>query len=280
MGVLEFDFGICADSGYDEDGHPELGLDHYGPVGQASGAKTAHIHPFGFDSRPLDPEATSEGTPTTGCSALLVHDGDRLSMMPLDDARVVAKLPKQRKGGSRQYCGDGNYAMFDGEDPAKLKRAGSYTVSVKYVAGDGATKAMLLSFNKRTLGEEEMTLLHGEGHGLTLGASGKRNATLMNAKGTAWFQTNDDGNTIAGKLTVQGACVLGDVSATGVATQLTMLPMFLAFQAFLTALQPFLASPAGLAGAGTAQPVAATALALQVALALPTTFSQKVKASS
>lgn len=251
MGILELDFGICADSGHDEDGHPELGLDHYGPVGEASGAKGAHVHPFGFDSRPIDPDATSDGTPTKGCGMLVINDGDRMNLMPLEDPRIVAKLPKNRKGGSRQYCADGNYAMFEGLDPAKVVREGSYVASVKYVAGDGATKAHVFRMDKRLSGKEQISLLHGEGHGLTVAATGKKPASLRNAKGDAGFTTDDGGNTISGKTKVIGALTVGQ---PGAAQGLVMYPQFAAM------MEQLLTIVAGIVGtAGTGAPAAALA---------------------
>lgn len=251
MGTLELDFGICADSGHDEDGHPELGLDHYGPVGQASGAKGAHVHPFGFDSRPLDPDEASDGVPKVGCGALVINDGDRMNMMPLDDPRIVAKLPKQRKGGSRQYCADGGYAMFEGLDPAKKVREGSYIASVKYEAGDGATKAHVFRMDKRTKGKEQLSVLHGEGHGLTIAATGKKPASLRNVKGDAGFTTDDAGNTISGKTKIIGALTVGPPAA---AQSLVMYPQFVAM------MQQLLTIVGGIVGtSGTGAPAAALA---------------------
>lgn len=209
MGILELDFGIIADSGFDEDGIPEYGLDHYGPVGQASGAKSVAVHPWGFDGTPLDPEATSDGTPTKGCGGLVMDDGDRKNIMALDDPRIIEKLPKVRKGGSRQYCADGNYAMFEGEDPAKAVRAGSYVATVKYDAEDGATKAHVFRMEKRKKGKEQISLVHGEGHGLTLAAGGLRAASLLNRKGKAGFTTDDKGNTILGTTKIIGSLSVG-----------------------------------------------------------------------
>lgn len=208
MGTIEFDFGICTDSGFDEDGHPEIGADHYGPPGEASGAKGAHIHPFGFDSRPLDPDPQPDGAARTGCGMLRFNDGDRISAMPIDDPRVVAKLPKLRKGGSRQYCAAGSFAIFDGEDPAKKDRAGGYTLGVKY-----GTKSHVLSMACRKDGKEEVSLKHGEGHGVVATAGGKRSALLRNAAGDAYFETNDSGNVINGKTKVQGGMAVGDPGA-------------------------------------------------------------------
>lgn len=255
MGTLEFDFGLCADSGHDEDGVPEIGLDHYGPIGKASGAKGAHVHPFGFDSRPLDPDATSDGTPTTGCAALVINDGDRVNMMPLDDPRVVPKLPKLRKGGSRMYCGAGSFAIFDGEDPKKVDRPGGYTIGVKY-----GTKSHLLSMAIRKDGKEEVSFKHGEGMGVVGTAGGKRSMVMRNAKGDAYFETNDGGNVINGASTkVNGGMSVGQpAAATPVALAL---PLISILGQIISIVGAFNAS----AGAGAA--VGAPLLALQGQLA-------------
>lgn len=249
MGILELDFGICVDSGHDEDGHPELGLDHYGPVGEAGGAKGTHVHPFGFDSRPLDPDDASDGAPKMGCGMLVMRDGDSMNYMPIEDPRIVAKLPKNRKGGSRQYCADGGYALFEGLDPAKKVREGSYIATVKYEASDGATKAHVFRMDKRTKGKEQLSLLHGEGHGLTLAATGKKPASLRNTKGNAGFTTDDDGNTISGKTKVIGALTVGPPPA---AQGVVMYPQFAAM------MQQLLTIVAGIVGTtGTGAPAAA-----------------------
>ena len=208
MSAIEFDFGIASDSAYDPDGHLELGIDHYGSTEGAGGAKAANCTPFGFISRPLDPEATADGTPTTGCGILWWREGDHLNAMPLEDPRVVSKIPKVRKGGSMMFCAEGSFALFDGEDPAKVDRAGSFTLGVKYPG-----KSHVLSMGVRKNGKEEVSLKHGSGAGLAMTAEGKKSALLRNASGNAYFETNDDGNVINGKTKVQGGMVVGQPAA-------------------------------------------------------------------
>ncbi len=202
MSIIEFDFGVAADSAYDEDGHLEIGLDHYGSVDKAGGAKATAVHPYGFASRPLDPKKAGDDI-AEGCGLLVVADGDRLNVMPIEDQRTVDKLPKLRKGGSYQYCSDGGFAMFEGEDPAGVVRPGSYVVSTKY-----GSKAHVFRLDKRKDGKEQVTLTHGEGHGLVL--NGEKSAMLRNAAGNGYFETNNDGNVIAGKTKIVGACTVGE----------------------------------------------------------------------
>ena len=211
MSQIEFDFATVSDSGYDDDGFLEVGIDHCGDTEKVGGAKATACMPYGFDSRPLDPTEAGE------CEMLFLRESDRHSAMPTTDRRVVALLPKQRKGGSRQYCADGNYLMFEGADPATAapKRAGSMVASVKYVAEDGSTKAHVLRMDKRTAGSEQISFLHGEGQGLVMTATGKKSALLRNAAGTAGFETNNGGNTISGKTKVVGSLTVGPAGAQG-----------------------------------------------------------------
>lgn len=208
----EFDFGVAALSEYDEDGHLGIAVDHCGEDGKPGAPPAAAITPFGFSARPLDPDKDGSGTVTMGCGLLWWRNGDQLNAMPLDDPRVVKLLPKLRKGGTMQFCAAGSYALFDGEDPAGQTRAGSYLVAAKY-----GSKSHLLSMNVRKDGKEQVSLKHGEGHGVEFTAGGKRSAILRNAGGNGYFEANDERNVIAGKTTVQGALTVGGAAATSVA---------------------------------------------------------------
>ena len=209
MSQLEFDFGMAAFSGYDDD---QLGIsiDHCGDEEDQAGAPPAdNCTPFGFLSRPLDPSTDANGELTEGCGLLWWRNGDQLNAIPIDDPRVTKLLPKLGKGGSMQFCGAGNYALFDGEDPAGVARPGSYVVATKYGA-----KAHMLQMSVRTEGAEQVALVHGEGHGLVATGGGARSAVLRNAPGTAYLETNDGGNVIAGPTTVQGSMTVGGETAT------------------------------------------------------------------
>lgn len=244
MNQLDFDFGVVADSDYDDDGFLELGIDHCGEEGKAGGAKATQCMPFGHDSRPLDPDGDSH------CDMLWWRDSDRHNAMPMTDARVVALLPKLRKGGSRMYCADGAYVMLEGEDPAKAKRAGSLVASTKYEAGDGSTKAHVLRMDKRTKGREQISFLHGEGHGLVMTAGGKKSALLRNTTGDAGFETNDGGNTISGKTKVVGSLTVGPAGAQGL---VMAKPLIAILQQLIAIVTPIV----GVSGAGA--PAAALA---------------------
>lgn len=252
---LQFDFATVSDSAYDDDGFLEIGIDQCGVPGvDGGGSKGAFCSPFGFDARPRDPDASGE------CDMLWWRESDRHSAMPMVDRRVVPLLPKQRKGGSRQYCADGGYAMFEGDDPGKVVRPGSYVASVKYVAGDGSTKAHVLRFDKRSIGKEQVTMLHGEGQGLVMTASGKKSALLRNSTGDAGFETSDAGNSIIGKTRVVGSLTVGPAGAQGL---VMAKPLIAILQQLIAILTPIV----GLSGTGAP----AAALAAQLA-AIETKF--------
>lgn len=236
MSQLAFDFGVATFSEYDsEDGHLGISFDH---PGENAGVPPAEaFSPFGFISRPLDPEADAEATPTTGCTVFLVQDGDAHHLMPLQDPRVTEILPQVRKGGAMFYCAAGSYALWDGVDPNGINRPGSLTISAKY--GD---KSHLLTMNVRKDGKEDIQFRHGEGHGLVATAGGKKSALLRNAAGTAYFETNDDGNVIAGKTKVQGPLTVGDQAAAANGEVALAKPLLAALAAMAAAAGPAAAS--------------------------------------
>jgi hypothetical protein len=209
MQQLAFHFGVVTGSEYDEDNHLGLQLDHFGEAGSVPAEV---VMPFGLMARPLDPAVDGDASPQEGCTSLWNEEGSRTAAMPLSDNRVVALLPKLRKGGSMLYCGAGNYALFDGEDPDGVKRAGSFYIGVKYGTG-AAKKSHLFAMVNRDDGQEFVTLVHGKGHGLLLTGDGKNSAILKNKSGNAYFEACDDGINIAGDMSLAGACRIGDTSA-------------------------------------------------------------------
>jgi hypothetical protein len=216
MAQIEFDFGMAVASDYDEDGHLQVGIDLPGGAddgGAGGGAPSEVLAPFGFLSRPLDPVKDAAGTISVGCGMLWLRNGDQRHCFLLEDPRIIALLPKLKKGGSIVFCADGNFLLFDGEDPTGKTRPGSLTGSVKYRNSKDETRAHVLAMDKRTAGKEQLSLLHGEGQGLMCMATGKRPAVLRNAKGTAWLETNDDGNVLAGKTKAQGSLTVGEQAA-------------------------------------------------------------------
>lgn len=205
---LSFHFGVATGSEYDEDNHLGIQIDHFGEAGSTL-AET--VMPFGLLARPLDPAVDGDASPQEGCTLMWNEEGSRTAAMPLSDNRVVPLLPKLRKGGSMLYCGAGNYALFDGEDPSDdTKRAGSFYIGVKYGTG-AAKKSHGLHMVCRDDGGEYVWLTHGYGHGLMLNQSGS--AILKNKSGRAYLEACDDGINIVGDTSLAGSCRVGDSNA-------------------------------------------------------------------
>lgn len=208
---VHLDFGQVVLSSYDDDKHLELSLDHYGEA--EAGAKPAEaLCPLGTLARPLDADQSNDGSPEVASEVLLMTVGDDLYALPLNDPRQTASLPPLKKGGYLTYCpaAPGTFSLFDGkpDDPESTTRAGSWTVSVKY-----SSKAHFLQFDVRTDGKEAVSLKHGDGMGLQMVSGGKRSAVFRNAEGNAYLEANDDGLTLAGDTSIQGALGVGMIGA-------------------------------------------------------------------
>jgi len=219
---IPFDFAQSILSEYDEDGVLGVQLDHYGGEGHA----TSEVHsPFGFQARPLDPDKDASGEPGAGCAVLWWREGGQTHAMPLNDHRVRELLPKLRKGGSMMYSGSGSYAVFDGEDPAKVARPGSFIVGIPYTSG-GKDRAHTLTLDKRTDGSESVSLRHGSGMGVQMVAGGKNSIVIRNAAGDAYVEINDDGVIINGELKVNGAITSGDPGTSEALVKLEALALW------------------------------------------------------
>jgi len=209
---VSLDFAQVLGSEYDDDGHIGLSLDHYGEE-EASGQAAELLCPLGIVVRPVDPDVSNDGSPEGVSPVLQMTEGDHVAAMPLNDPRVTSQLPKQKKGGFLTYCpaAPGSFFVFDGLDPEKKKRAGSFTLSAKYTSG--SAKAHFFQFDVREDGKEAVSLKHGEGMGLQMMSGGLRSAVFRNATGNAFVEVNDEGIILAGKIKQQGSMTVGQMAA-------------------------------------------------------------------
>lgn len=209
---VSLDFAQVLGSEYDDDGHIGLSLDHYGEE-EASGQAAELLCPLGIVVRPVDPDVSNDGSPEGVSPVLQMTEGDHVAAMPLNDPRVTSQLPKQKKGGFLTYCpaAPGSFSVFDGLDPEKKKRAGSFTLSAKYTSG--SAKAHFFQFDVREDGKEAVSLKHGEGMGLQMMSGGLRSAVFRNAAGNAFVELNDEGIILAGKIKQQGSMTVGQMAA-------------------------------------------------------------------
>lgn len=214
MSQLELEFMMSVLADYDEDRHLQIQTDSPGVDGAGGTRPAEALSPHGFISRPLDADKGAAETEIgLGAPGLCVTAGDHRYLIPFTDPRDVPKLPKVRKGGSMQYGGAGDYrsfALFDGEDPNGVGRAGSYTLGVSYGSG-GVKKTLGFSLDIRTAGKESISLVHGEGQRMTFGADGL--LEMRSASGSQAVMLNDDGTVITGEAQVSGSLTVGDLSA-------------------------------------------------------------------
>lgn len=228
------EFAQVLTSEYDEDKHLRCTLDL---PGGDSCQPVEVISPLGFAARPLDPDDVSGGAPDGVSEVIQFTRGDVISVLPVNDPRVVTQLPALKKGGTISFCiaSPRSYGFFAGLDPKKVDRAGSYTLSTGY--GDGANaKAHFFNFDIREDGEESVTLKHGDGHGLMFTTGGKHSAVLVNKDGSAFVEVNDEGIVFSGKLKAQGSTTIGDMAAADA------VPKMKALIAYMTVLEGKLAA--------------------------------------
>lgn len=189
--VLRWDAGTAQGSEYN-DGFLTVQPDFYGE--KASGGEGGVVQlPFGFLSRPLDPDEQG------ACQVLYAYEGDQLHTMPTLDARVIDKLPQLPKGSSIQFGADGGFGQFDPETH-------TWTLYIPTdFDGEGTpTKAHLLQIGKDTNGKRCVTLLHADGPGISILEGGKKSVVIKNAASNAYVEVNDDGIVLNGKVTIKG----------------------------------------------------------------------------
>ena len=250
MSAIGWDIGVAMLSEYDADGFIGIQVDAFGEEYSGVEPYEAH-HTLGFVSRPRDPEVDSEGNPKpeASCTVLYGMEGPRGHAMLLGDPRSTAKLPKLKKGGAMFYAPAAkSYALFDGIDEKTGKRPGSFTVAT--ALGDTG-KSHVLSLDVRADGKEAVSLKHGAGHGLDLGADGS--ALLRNQAGDAWLSANDDGVDVSGAMTVQGSLAVGAPAAQAVVLADPLIAYLTALEAALAAHSPPI----------IVQPISSIALALK-----------------
>ena len=246
--MIDWDLGVCMASQYDAQGFLGIAVDLYGE-GQASGQVFEPIHPYGFISRPADPDKDENGNPKVGAGALYASEGDRKFVMPLGDPRAVAKVPQVKLGGSAQYCQPGGFAYFDGA-------TGSYQVYVPY---DNNTKGMRFAITVDTAGQECIQFCHGSGMNVTMGAQNE-DIVLMSANGQNWIRIDDSGITVSGNVTVEGGALLG--GSTGGKDFVT----FDAFLSWAVAVEQLFATKLDGAGAPFNPAISLTLTPIQVAM--------------
>jgi len=209
MGQLELDFGVAALFDYDEDGHLQVGTDAPGLDGKAGTQPAEALLPIGMYGAGLDPDKGPDGDVGLGVPLLTITVGDRRYVLPLNDPREASKVPKVKKGGRMLAGGAGEHRSFvliDGEDKTGVSKPGSVSIFASYSKA-GAKKSLALSLNVRESGEEEISLVHGDGARVTISKSG---TSITAPGGQNYLDVSDDANALAGETTVQGSLTVGE----------------------------------------------------------------------
>ncbi len=187
-------------SEYSDDGFLGVATDSHGDSSKGLPSYEA-IHPLGLISRPRDPDANDDGSPSTSATAIRFIGGNEEHVMAVGDCRATPKLPRLDKGSVALYADSGNatipFLLLSGLD-------GSAQLYVPY-RGTAAT----LAFDVSTEGAESIQIIHGAGMGFSMTAGGKNDCILHNRQGTAYIGVNDDGLKLNGNLQTVGATQLG-----------------------------------------------------------------------
>lgn len=209
---IEIDFGVIALQDYDEDGHPQASTDSPG-IGSSSGTQPAEVlTPLGLGTRALDADGGGRAGIGLGAPCLEIWYGDRRYVLPLEDPRDVAKVPKLRKGGRILAGGAGEHRSFvaiDGLDPSGTQKPGSISIFASYSKG-GSKKSLGVSLNVRDEGDEEITLVHGDGARVTIDKDG---TSITSPNGEHYAHVTNDGNVLAGDSKIVGSCAVGEAAA-------------------------------------------------------------------
>lgn len=199
---IQFDFGTVMFAGYDADGHPVVQPDVLGSEPGVDPSETHHF--FGFMGLPFDPVLAADGRPIPNESGSLMYarSGDDIHVFPLENTRLVTKIPRLKNGGSVQYGGKPARPAFSMIDGA----TGSYTLYVPYAFnGDTPGKAHTINVDVRG-GSESVAIVHGDGMAVTLYQD---SVVIKNASGSVYLEVSGSKVTINGDLQINGSLQFG-----------------------------------------------------------------------
>jgi hypothetical protein len=190
---FDFDLGVVRFSEYDGDGFLGIQMDAYGDDDE-TGAPTVELqYPFGFVSRPADPDVDPTTKLALGASVLMAADGNERHAWLASDPRTIPLLPQLQKGSSMQFGSDGSFCTLD---PVTRQ----WTVYVVLAQGsDGlATSALLIQAGKDTNNDDIFTVVHPSGAHIDIDKDGKIN--LVSPNGQNFLSVSDTGVTVSGAL--------------------------------------------------------------------------------
>ena len=170
---INFRIHQVAYSEVDANGFIGIQFDAFGEEDSGMPAVEAH-HPFGFMSRPSDPDVDPDGQPKFGCNVLVGWDGDEAHAWVLADPRTRPKLPALQKGESLQYGAGGNFVRCHLDGRVSMFTTDDGTPTGKTVALQIKPDGLLFSapWGKLTFDATGFHVLHVSGAAIDLGAIG------------------------------------------------------------------------------------------------------------
>jgi hypothetical protein len=215
-GGLDWDIGTSQFTEYDDDGFLGAQLDVHGE--KNPGGPPYEVHsPFGFASRPLDPDDAGKG-----CQTLYAREGGRGHAWFLGDPRVQDKIPALKKGASALYSAFGAFFHLETNDETSDPTATLY-VPVEWTGGGPLTgtpsKAHAVTVGIDGNGDRVLNLVHADGMALLMTAGGKNSVIIKNKAGDAFLEVNDDGVINNGNAKQMGSLAVGVDAIAGDTTQ-------------------------------------------------------------
>lgn len=170
-----FDFRLHQVSYSEVDANGFIGIqfDAFGEEKSGMPAVEAH-HPFGFMSRPVDPDVDADGAPKFGCNVLVGWDGDEAHAWVLADPRSRLVLPTLLRGESIQYGAAGNFVRCHLDGRVSVFTTDDGTTTGKTVAFQVKPDGFLMNapWGKLTFDATGFHVLHVSGARFDLGAIG------------------------------------------------------------------------------------------------------------
>ncbi|MEO7032735.1 MAG: hypothetical protein ABI548_02805 [Polyangiaceae bacterium] len=186
MGHSGFEFRLhqVAYSEVDANGFIGIQFDAFGEEKSGMPTVEAH-HPFGFMSRPSDPEVDSNGAPQFGCNVLVGWEGEEAHAWVMADPRSRLVLPVLQKGETLFYGAAGNFFRCHADGRVSMFTTDDGTPNGKTVALQIKPDGLLFSapWGKITFDATGFHVLHSSGAAIDLGAIGGL-ASPLDALGT------------------------------------------------------------------------------------------------
>lgn len=203
-----FDIGTVTLTEYDADGFLGLQMSVNGDAKSGAEPFETH-HPFGFLSRPRDPDPDGRG-----CYGLYAWDGSQGHVWPGQDARMASSaaggvIPELGKGSSVMYGANGSFALFQSETPDGVQD-GTFTlyVPVEYDGSAKPTKAHIVLVGKDANGKPTISLIHSSAAYIAIGEN-EITATTGEPSGSAAIILKSGTIGLAGDIAVAGNFAAG-----------------------------------------------------------------------